>query len=113
MDSLRRQTEQCDSLGGLLGFSSLAGGTGSGLGIYSNFSFFLFFHELIVCVCVCMCFIYEGAYLWGEIRDEYPGVPMISHVVWPHEGGDVIVQHYNALLSLAKLHQVVFLSVSH
>jgi tubulin delta len=36
-------------------------------------------------------------------RDEYPAACVISQCVWPYETGEVIVQNYNTLLTLASL----------
>ena len=66
-------SERCDSLGCILGFNSLAGGTGSGL----------------------------GSRLWTELRDQFPEVSLVGCVVWPHRTGEVPVQNFNATLSLA------------
>jgi len=35
--------------------------------------------------------------------DEYPAACVLSHCVWPYESGEVIVQNYNTLLTLATL----------
>jgi tubulin delta len=73
---VRKEVECCDNFGGFLVLQSLAGGTGSGLGTYTT--------ELL--------------------RDEYPAGFMLNQVVWPHEHGEVTVQHFNAILTLAHLH---------
>ncbi len=78
LDLTRRQAERCDSVGGFLLLSSLAGGTGSGLGAYTA--------ELI--------------------RDNFPKVHMLNQVVWPFASGDVIVQGYNSILTLSHLLRV-------
>ena len=39
------------------------------------------------------------------LRDEYASACMLSHCIWPYESGEVIVQNYNALLTLAKLQE--------
>lgn len=41
------------------------------------------------------------------LKDEYPSACTLSHCIWPHESGEVIVQNYNALLTLAKLQESV------
>eukprot|EP00002_Diphylleia_rotans_P004296 TRINITY_DN13114_c0_g1_i1.p1 TRINITY_DN13114_c0_g1~~TRINITY_DN13114_c0_g1_i1.p1 ORF type:complete len:466 (+),score=78.64 TRINITY_DN13114_c0_g1_i1:56-1453(+) len=69
----RREVEKCDSLGGFLVMQSLAGGTGSGVG-----------------TCIT-----------ESLRDSFPKALMINQVVWPFFGGEVIVQNYNAVLSLS------------
>ena len=78
VELVRREAEHCDRLGGLLLLQSLAGGTGSGV----------------------------GTFLTEVLRDEYPTATLVNHTVWPYESGEVIVQHYNALLTLAKVAQV-------
>ncbi len=35
--------------------------------------------------------------------DEHPNACVLSHCVWPYESGEVIVQNYNTLLTLASL----------
>lgn len=74
-DLVRRELECCDRFGGFLLLQSLAGGTGSGV----------------------------GAYLTERLRDDYPDALMVNQVVWPYEDGEVIVQNYNALMSLSTL----------
>lgn len=75
MELVRKEVEQCDRLGGLMLLQSLAGGTGSGV----------------------------GTYLTETLRDHYPHANLLNHTVWPYESGEVIVQHYNAMLTLAKV----------
>eukprot|EP01051_Picozoa_sp_SAG22_P011529 SAG22_NODE_1118_length_5518_cov_1.906994_4_plen_581_part_00 len=77
LELVRREAEQADRLAGLMLMHSLAGGTGSGV----------------------------GAYFTEQLRDEYPTGWLLNHVVWPYESGEVIVQHYNALLTLASVSQ--------
>eukprot|EP01052_Picozoa_sp_SAG31_P006957 SAG31_NODE_326_length_17664_cov_10.038543_16_plen_95_part_00 len=38
--------------------------------------------------------------------DEYPTSWLLNNVIWPYESGEVIVQHYNALLTLSSVTQV-------
>lgn len=57
---------------------SLAGGTGSGV----------------------------GTYVTEMLRDLYPKTFIMNEVIAPYQSGEVIVQSYNALLTLAHLHQV-------
>lgn len=76
---IRLEVEACDWFGGFLTAQSMAGGTGSGL----------------------------GAYVTELLKDEYPSACMLSHCIWPYESGEVIVQNYNALLTLAKLQESV------
>jgi tubulin delta len=61
---------------GVLTLQSVAGGTGSGLGSY------LTEHVL---------------------RDAFPSALLLNAVVWPYASGEVIVQNYNALLTIASL----------
>lgn len=72
---VRRNAEQRDWLEGFLPIFSLAGGTGSGL----------------------------GTKLTETLRDNYPKTPVVTAVVWPFKSGEVAVQAYNVLLSLAHL----------
>ncbi len=88
MELVRKEVEHCDRLGGLMLLQSLAGGTGSGV----------------------------GTYLTETLRDHYPHANLLNHTVWPYESGEVIVQHYNAMLTLAKVcncrHRAVSQSLS-
>ena len=77
LDLVRKEVESCSSLGGMLLMTSLAGGTGSGV----------------------------GASLAEALRDTYPSIPLLNQVVWPYSQGEVIVQNYNALLTLAHLQE--------
>jgi len=77
-DAIRREVEACDIFGGFLVLQSAGGGTGSGL----------------------------GTYLSEALRGSHPKATMLNHVVWPHHSGGVIVQAYNALLTLSHLQQV-------
>ena len=63
---------------GFLCLMSLAGGTGSGL----------------------------GTYVTEMLRDIYPKAFLINEVVAPYQSGEVILQSYNALLTLAHLYEV-------
>lgn len=72
---VRRHVEQRDWLDGFLPILSLGGGTGSGL----------------------------GTKLTEALRDNYPNAPVVNAVVWPFSSGEVAVQAYNVLLSLAHL----------
>ena len=63
---------------GFLCLMSLAGGTGSGL----------------------------GTYITEMLRDNYNKQFIINQVVSPYQSGEVIVQNYNSLLTLAHLHEV-------
>ena len=76
LELLRREAEACDFLGGVLITHSLAGGTGSGL----------------------------GSRLTEGIRDALGSTPALANaVVAPYQEGEVIVQHYNAALTLSRL----------
>lgn len=76
-DLIRRQTERCDRLDSFLVLSSVAGGTGSGM----------------------------GAYITEMVREDFPRETLLNQVVWPYQSGEVIVQDYNALLTTARLQE--------
>ena len=65
-------------LDGFLVCQSLAGGTGSGV----------------------------GAFLSEALADEFPKARRINAAVWPFTQGEVIVQNYNTMLTLAHLYEV-------
>ena len=73
LEIARKETEKCDHFGGFLILSSLAGGTGSGL----------------------------GSFVTEMLRDTFPRAAQVSSVVCPYTDGEVAVQNYNAVLSLA------------
>ncbi|XP_070826875.1 tubulin delta chain isoform X1 [Chaetodon trifascialis] len=75
---VRREVERCDRLAGLMAMMSVAGGTGSGVGTY-----------------VTQC-----------VRDIYPKSFILNHLTWPYGTGEVIVQNYNSVLTLAHLYQL-------
>ncbi|KAH9515143.1 Tubulin delta chain [Bulinus truncatus] len=77
MNLVRREAEKCDRLGGFMNFLSLAGGTGSGV----------------------------GAFVTQSLRDEYPFSFIVNQVVWPYSTGEIIVQNYNAILTLSHLYE--------
>lgn len=77
LEAVRRAVESCDHFAGFVAHMSLAGGTGSGL----------------------------GSYLTRRLRDDYPHCFIVNQVIWPYSAGEVIVQNYNAILSLAHLYQ--------
>lgn len=79
MELIRREAEKCDNLGGFFSLMSLAGGTGSGV----------------------------GAYVTRCLRDEFPHAFIMNQVVWPYKMGEVIVQNYNAVLTLSRLYHNV------
>lgn len=47
-----------------------------------------------------------GAYVTEALRKRYPDAVLINVAVWPFSAGEVCVQHYNAVLSLASLTKV-------
>ena len=75
LNSLRRELEHCDQPPLILTVHSVAGGTGSGL----------------------------GTHITEATRDEFPDVVRMNVAVTPYHFGEVVVQHYNAVLSLAKI----------
>ncbi|CAG6005639.1 unnamed protein product [Menidia menidia] len=75
---VRREVERCDRLAGLMPIMSVAGGTGSGVGTYTT-----------------QC-----------LRDIYPTSFILNHLTWPYGTGEVIVQNYNSVLTLAHLYQL-------
>ncbi|DBB09490.1 hypothetical protein WJX82_001857 [Trebouxia sp. C0006] len=75
---VRREAEQADYLGGFLLLQSMAGGTGAGL----------------------------GTYVAEAIRDTFPSSFLMNHCIWPYQSGEVIVQNYNSLLTLAHLAEI-------
>lgn len=79
LEMVQKEAEKCDNLGGFLSLMSLAGGTGSGV----------------------------GAFITECLRDEYPHSFILNQVVWPYNTGEVIVQNYNAILTLSHLYRTV------
>lgn len=77
LECIRRELEHCDTESGLVFLHSLAGGTGSGL----------------------------GTHITEACEDEFPSSCRANIVIAPHHFGEVVVQHYNALLCLSKIHQ--------
>jgi len=75
LTAVRREVERSDSLDSILVASSLAGGTGSGL----------------------------GSRVTEELRDHFPRTSIVSVAVSPFHVGEVIPQFYNASLSLSHL----------
>eukprot|EP00762_Andalucia_godoyi_P000055 ANDGO_02343.mRNA.1 Tubulin gamma-1 chain len=75
---ISEEMDACDSLQAALILTSVAGGTGSGL----------------------------GAFLAQMVRDLYPNLTIMNCVVWPYQTGEVIVQNFNALLTLSHLDSV-------
>uniref|UniRef100_A0A7S0YA75 Tubulin delta chain n=1 Tax=Polytomella parva TaxID=51329 RepID=A0A7S0YA75_9CHLO len=75
LDLVRKEVEHCDSLSGFLLIQSAAGGTGAGFGTFAA----------------------------QAIRDTFPEAHMLSCCVWPYDTGEVVVQPYNTLLTMAGL----------
>ena len=75
LDCIRRELEMCDRPPSMLILHSVAGGTGSGL----------------------------GTRLTEECSDVFPEVSKINVAITPYHFGEVVVQHYNALLGLSKI----------
>lgn len=73
--STRRELEYCECPATLLTIHSVGGGTGSGLGTKVT----------------------EAA------REEFPDSTMVNIAVAPYHFSEVVVQHYNSLLCLARL----------
>lgn len=81
IDVIRKEIEACDLFGGFLFLMSLAGGTGSGLGTATA----------------------------TMVQDDFGGISgktTVCQAVWPQSTGEVILQNYNTLLSVAHLSQV-------
>lgn len=76
LEAVSKEVERCDSLGCFLTLMSVAGGTGSGL----------------------------GTFLTTAIKDEFPHVTIINNAIWPYTMGEVIIQNYNAVLTLSHLY---------
>lgn len=76
LDSVRRETERCDSLQGFQILHSLGGGTGSGL----------------------------GTLLITKLREEFPAKMMVTYSVLPSpKASDSVVEPYNTVLSMHQL----------
>ncbi|XP_072317212.1 tubulin delta chain [Eucyclogobius newberryi] len=75
---VRREVERCERLAGLMPIMSVAGGTGSGV----------------------------GTYVTQQLRDIFPKSFILNHLTWPYGSGEVIVQNYNSVLTLAKLYRL-------
>lgn len=76
-NAIRKCSEACDRVDSFFSISSLAGGTGSGL----------------------------GSYVISHLRDEYPKNTILCNCVLPFAAGEVLTQQYNTSLSLATLLQ--------
>ncbi|XP_038059723.1 tubulin delta chain-like [Patiria miniata] len=77
LERVQREVETCDAFAGFLTLMSVAGGTGSGV----------------------------GTRITQMLQDNYPHAFLFNHLIWPHGTGEVILQNYNAILSLAHLYQ--------
>ncbi|XP_022103879.1 tubulin delta chain-like [Acanthaster planci] len=77
LERVQREVEKCDAFAGFLTLMSVAGGTGSGV----------------------------GTRITQMLQDHYPHAFLFNHLIWPHGTGEVILQNYNAILSLAHLYQ--------
>lgn len=75
---IAQEISLCDKCDGILVIQSLGGGTGAGL----------------------------GTYLTRTFREEFPELPLWNTVVWPYTSGEVVVQYFNCLLTLATLAEV-------
>ncbi|KAJ1500748.1 Tubulin delta chain [Coelomomyces lativittatus] len=74
--AIHYQLRECgEHFGGFVILHSLAGGTGSGL----------------------------GSFVTEQLRKEYPQATLLNQVVWPFFNGEVIIQHYNIMLTLYHL----------
>jgi tubulin delta len=76
MESVRKEVERCDRLLATLSLLSSAGGTGSGM----------------------------GSYFMERFRDEYPTKVLLNALVLPYSSGEVVVQNYNTVLTIANLY---------
>ncbi len=74
-EKFNKMLENTDYVDGVVFMQSLAGGTGSGL----------------------------GSYLTEQFKDEFPNINTLNIAVLPHLSGEVILQSYNCVLSIASL----------
>ncbi|KAJ1435557.1 Tubulin/FtsZ, GTPase domain-containing protein [Ochromonadaceae sp. CCMP2298] len=75
IDMIGRELEQCDYAPSLVFMHSLAGGTGSGL----------------------------GTRITESCEDQFPHSTRLNVAIAPYHFGEVVVQHYNAVLCLSKV----------
>ena len=75
LNCIRRELESCHLPPLLVTIHSVAGGTGSGL----------------------------GTHITEAVCDEYPDVTRLNIAITPYHFGEVVVQHYNTVLSLSKI----------
>lgn len=76
-EKVRHNVEEMDRCPSFLVLQSVAGGTGSGV----------------------------GTHVTKYLRDSFGSSSIFNAAVWPYESGEVIVQNYNAVLTLAELTQ--------
>jgi tubulin delta len=76
MESVRKEVERCDRLLATLSLLSSAGGPGSGV----------------------------GSYFMERYRDEYPTKVLLNALVLPYSSGEVVMQNYNTVLTIANLY---------
>lgn len=72
METLRKNTEECESLQSFFLTHSLGGGTGSGF----------------------------GTYILGLLEDYYPDIYRFTTSIFPNNDDHVVTSPYNSLLSL-------------
>jgi len=77
LEKFNRQLEKADFLDTVIFFQSLAGGTGSGF----------------------------GSFLVEAVRENYPDIDILNIAVMPLLTGEVIVQNYNATMTLSTLYE--------
>eukprot|EP01063_Lacrimia_lanifica_P032869 TRINITY_DN5699_c0_g1_i1.p2 TRINITY_DN5699_c0_g1~~TRINITY_DN5699_c0_g1_i1.p2 ORF type:complete len:450 (+),score=164.79 TRINITY_DN5699_c0_g1_i1:75-1424(+) len=75
LDNVHAELEKMDALRGVQLLHSVGGGTGSGV----------------------------GSHVLEILRDLHPRAPIVTTSVLPLRGGEVVTQHYNAVLTLAHL----------
>jgi tubulin delta len=75
MNLIRRELERCDYSQALVFMHSVAGGTGSGL----------------------------GTKISESCADAFPQATRLNIAIAPYHFGEVVVQHYNAILCLSKI----------
>lgn len=83
LETARREIERTDSFDGVLLLLSSAGGTGSGVGSFTA----------------------------DLLRDEFPNKSIIGSIVLPFSSGEVGVQNYNTMLTLARFSETVDLNL--
>jgi tubulin delta len=124
MERVRKEVECADQLVGFLSLHSLAGGTGSGVGsclVYLYLGFGYEFRLALAALHMTACthsirtsrihVEAAGAHITEAVCDEFGSRAMlVNAVVMPFEVGEVTLQNYNALLTLASLSEVCFQS---